>query len=97
MDSTEEMHLEKAYYDARHERSARRLAKLEERLEKHGLDLAQRIVEAYRGDKDYETRTELADDLGVPVQQVYRALENMRYHLAKIEEEETAEGKGEKT
>ena len=96
VDSTEEMHLEKAYYEARHEASARQLAKLEERLEKNGLELAQRIVAAYR-EKDYETRTELADDLGVPVRQVYRALEAMRYHLGEIEKEQTAEGKGEKT
>jgi hypothetical protein len=95
VDSAEEMHLEKAYYAARHEASARRLAKLEERLEQRGLGLARRIVDAYR-EKDYETRTEVADDLGVPVQQVYRAIETMRYHLEKIVEEETAEGKGEK-
>ena len=95
MDSTEEMHLEKAYYDERRETFARRLAKLEDRIEKNGLHLARRIVDAYR-EKDYETRTDLADDLGVPVQQVYRAIESMRHHLEKIEEEETAEGKGEK-
>ena len=89
VDASDEMHLDRADADRRKAKAARELAKLEVRIEK--LPLARRVLEAQRDageDDDFSTPGKLAEHLGVPVKDVYRALEMLRYHIAKIREED---------
>lgn len=73
----------------REAKAAREVELLRERVARH--ELMPRVIAAL--EHGTEERAAIADELGVPVQKVYRALDLMRHHLKKIRETEGEEKK----
>jgi hypothetical protein len=96
VDASDELHLERAEADRRRKKAASALVKLEARIA--NLPLARRIVDAQREAEESDeilSPAKLADRLGVPRKDVYRALEMLRHHMDKIREEDDANDEAE--
>jgi hypothetical protein len=83
VESAEELHLERGDAEVRRDRAARELEQLEARVA--NLPVASAILRLQR-EQGIHKPAEMAEALKVPVRDVYRALEMLRYHLKKLRE-----------